>query len=176
MLSTNTQTFESLYRSQIALLHDAELQMIEHMPRLIRAALSPELKTALELHLAETEEQAARLKAILNSMRGRTPQKPSEPMSAMLAEVRLRIAWSEPSTVLDAEIVAAAQAVEHYEIAAYSTARMLATMLNHPDAATLLARSLREEQETAADLAQIAETIVMGEELDDEILEEAVPA
>lgn len=176
MASSNRETFESLYRNQIAELHDAELQMIEDMPLVIRAVSSQELRNALELHLAETKEQAARLETILESMDGPRPEKFSDPMRALLANCRLLIASEKVSPVLDAALIAAAQQVEHYEIAAYGSARMLARMLNHPRAAMLLKRSLKEEQDTAVDLGQIGEAVVMGEELEDAILAEPTQA
>ncbi len=176
MPSINKETFESLYRSQIAELYDAEHQMIEDMPRMIRAASSKELRNAFELHLAETKEQVARLEMILESMDGSRPQKFSDPMQALMANIRLVIAYQRPSPVLDATLIAAAQQVEHHEMAGYGAAGMLAGMLDHPRAAMLLQKSFKEEQETAADLGEIGESVVMGEELEDAVLEEPVSA
>ncbi len=169
------QTFESVYREQIAELYDAEQQMIEDMPRLIRAASSQELKAAFGLHLSETQEQATRLEAILAGMPGPRPRKLSDVMRALLAKGRLLIAGHDASPALDAALIAAARQIEHHEIAAYSSALQLARMLNHERAAGLLSKTLKEEQDTAGDLTEIAESVVMGEELEDAVLEE-IPA
>lgn len=169
-------TFKSLFQKQIAELLDAEHQMIRDLPGMIHAASSQELKNAFELHLAETREQAARLEIILAELHGDAPEKFSDPMSALLASTRLLIASHASSPVLDAALTIAAQQIEHYEIASYSAARMLAGMLNLSRAAMLLAKSLKEEKDTVVDLGQILEVIVMGEELEDAILAEGIPA
>jgi ferritin-like metal-binding protein YciE len=168
----NNDTFEGLYREQLAELHDAERQILEELPAIIRAASSQELKASLELHLEQTREQVTRLETIFANMPGPRPKRSSDPMRAMLAVARLRIINFDTPAVRDAAVTAAAQQVEHYEISGYGAALMLARMLNREHAAVLLQRTLEEEQDTAADLSEIAETIIMGEELDDAELEE----
>ena len=176
MSLSNHETFQSLFRSAIAELYDAELQMIEDMPLMIRAASSTELKNALELHMAETKEHAARLEMIIESMGGPLLQKFSDPMRALLASIRLLIARTRSSAVLDAALVGAAQQVEHFVISSYGAARRLARMLGYSRATIVLGKSLKEEQETVSDLSQIGESVIMGEELDDAIQEEKVLA
>ncbi len=172
----DNETFEAAFRRHVAELYDVEQQTIEALPRIIRAAASKELKTALELHLAETKEQAERLESILDAMPGPRPFGSSDPARAMLSKSALLAAWYDASPVLDWALIAAAQQLEHFEIAGYGAARMLARMLNYERAAALLAKTLKEEQDTAADLAQIAETVIMGEELEDAVLAEEIPA
>lgn len=170
------ETFEYVYRQRIAELYDAEQQMIDDMPKIIHAASSQELKAALEIHLAETKEQLTRLEMILASMPGPRPRDISDAMRALLAKGRLIIARHEASPALDAALIGAAQQVEYYEIAGYSSARTLARMLGHERAAMLLGKTLKEERDTAGDLAEIAEAVIMGEELEDAVLEEPIPA
>ena len=170
------QTFESVYREQIAELCDAEQQMIENMPSMLRAASSQELKSAFEIHLAETKEQLTRLEIILADMPAPRPRNLSDPMRALLAKSRLVTIRHEGSPASDAALIAVAQQIEYHEISAYSSARMLARMLGHERAAMLLGKSMQQEQDTAGDLAEIAEVVIMGEELEDAVLEEPVPA
>ena len=168
----NDYSFESVYRRQLAEILDAEQQMLEEMPRILRAVTSPELRTALELHLVETKEHVSRLAKILDEMDEPRPRAYSDPMRALLAKGRLLMVAEEPSPVRDAALIATAREIEYHESAAYSTARLFAKMLGHDRAAALLGKTLKEEQDTAADLAQIAETLIMGEELEDSFLAE----
>lgn len=165
--------FEAVYREQVAELFDAEQQMIEEMPRVIRAVTSAELRSALELHLAETREQAVRVKTILEEMPGAVPRVFSDAMRAFLAKARLLTVRIPRSAVLDAALIAALRELEYFEAAGYSNARQFARMLGHERAAALLGKTLKEEQDTAADLYEIAESLIMGEELEDALLEEA---
>jgi ferritin-like metal-binding protein YciE len=159
-------TFHSLFREELQELHDAERQIIEAMPQMIRASSSEELKAALELHLQETREQLARLELIFHEMQDTPGQELCQGMRELIAEARLRIAERPSSPVLDAALIAAAQKVEHYEITAYGTARAMAELLGHTQTAAVLARTLKEEKETDAALTEIAEAVIGGEVLE----------
>lgn len=172
----NIETFESVWRESLAELYDAEQQTIEKMPAIIEAAESAELKTALELHLTETREHAERLAAILAGLDGDTPRRICDPMRALLAKSLLAAAWHEPSAARDFALISTARQVEHFEMASYGAAATLGRMLGHDAAAALLKKTLRDERETAAYLAQLAEATVMGEELEDLAMEEEAPA
>ncbi len=161
------EKMESVYRQELKDLYDAETQIVNALPGLAQAAASQELKAAFEQHLAETMQQVRRLEQIFGEMGEAPGSETSEGMRALLAEGRLRINSLPSSPVLDAALIAAAQKVEHYEISGYGTARMLAEMLNHPEAARLLKRTLAEEKETDSMLSEISEAIISGEELDD---------
>ena len=166
------KTFETVYRELLSEIYDAEQQMLEGMPRMIRASASEELRAALELHMAETAEQAARLETIFASFDGPAARELSDTMRALIAKSRLQAVRFETSPAGDAALIATARQIEHYEIAAYGSAVLLARMLSHTADAELLRQSLKEEQETSSDLTQIAETVIMGEELEDAVLEE----
>ncbi|MBZ5581971.1 MAG: ferritin-like domain-containing protein [Acidobacteriia bacterium] len=161
------EKLESVYREELQDLYDAEMQIVNALPGMAQASSSPELKAAFELHLAETIQQVRRLEQVFAEMGEAPGSETSEGMRALLAEGRLRINSLPSSPVLDAALIAAAQKVEHYEISGYGTARTLAQMLNHGDAARLLQRTLDEEKETDSVLTEIAEAVIVGEELDD---------
>lgn len=170
----NERTFEEIYREQLQDLYDAERQITEALPDMARAASSEELKMAFEEHLQQTKQQAARLERIFEEMQQQAGDRHSEGMRTLLAEGRLKMSGMESSPVLDFELIAAAQKVEHYEICGYGTVCTLAEMLDHGEAAVLLRKTLDEEQETDATLSDIAENVISGEDLD-EVLSEDDP-
>ena len=168
------ETFEALYNEQLRDLYDAEEQIVAALPDLIRAVSSPELKSAFSDHLQQSRQHLLRLQEVFvfvaDDHAGRNI---CEGMRALLAESRLLTNQYAPSPVLDVALIAAAQQVEHYEICAYGTAAKLAQMLAHEPALALLRRTLKEEKEMDNYLSDIAETLLMGEELEDAELAEA---
>ena len=166
------ETFEALYIEQLQDLADTEQEIIRALPDCIQAASSPELKRAFTEHLEETRQQLLRLERVLAFVGDRPGRNICEGARALLAVSRLLINQYGPSPVLDAALIAAAQQVEHFEMCGYGTARMLAEMLGHEPAVPLLRRTLKEEKEADTYLSQIAETILMGEELEDAELAE----
>ncbi len=161
-------TFEGLYREELKDLYDAERQIVEALPDMIQAASSEELKAAFQTHLEQTQEHVRRLKHIFDTIDGQPGNELCEGMRGLLSEGRMAMNEYNPSPVLDAALIAAAQKVEHYEISGYSAAIMLAEMLDHDEAARLLQSTLEEEEETDDTLSQIAESLLMGEELEEE--------
>lgn len=156
----NTMEFNSLddlYVEQLQDLYDAELRIINALPKMADAASSVDLKRAFEEHLRQTEEHASRLETIFRQM-GKEPQRETcEAMQGLIAEGEEMISARGNPDVRDAALVAAAQRVEHYEIAGYGTARTFADRLGHREASSLLQQTLEEEKQTDQRLTRIAE-------------------
>lgn len=147
-----------LYFDQLDQIHSAETQIRDALPKLIEAATEPELKSALQNHLEQTTSHAARLDKILMEAKGVVDPKPCKGMAALLTEGEDVIHDATDESVRDAGIIAAAQKIEHYEMAAYGTLRTFAEILGNPEHAALLAQTLEEEKHADAILSSIADT------------------
>jgi len=135
---------------------DAERQGVKALPRLARAATSAELKQALMQHAEVTRGQVARLEQIFEMMGERARPKPCKAMQGLVEEAMQHISEHERGNELDAVLIASGQKVEHYEIAAYGTARAMAKSAGLKDAANLLQETLKEEGETDKLLTKVA--------------------
>jgi ferritin-like metal-binding protein YciE len=167
--------FEDLFREELEDLYDAEKQIVEALPKMMKAASSEELTGAFQEHLEQTKEQVKRLEKIFESMGEQPGGRKCEGMQGLLREGERLLTGMERSEVLDAGLIGAAQKVEHYEISAYGTARAMAEMLGQLDIAELLQETLAEEEAADENLSVIAEGILDGdvrgdsdEELEDE--------
>jgi ferritin-like metal-binding protein YciE len=138
-------------------LYDAERQITEALPQMIKAASTPELKSSLEDHLKVTQRQHARLEKVFKKLGVEAEGKTCDGMKGLLKEGQKVLGKQADPDVKDAAIIAAAQKVEHYEIAAYGTARTYARMLGDMDAALLLEQTLDEEGQTDQKLTKLAE-------------------
>jgi ferritin-like metal-binding protein YciE len=152
-------SLQKLYVDELKDLHSAERQIIQALPKMIKAASSPELKSALEEHLNVTREQLARLDQIFEGLGKRATGKKCKGMEGLLEEGKELLQEDAAPEVLDAGIISAAQRVEHYEMAGYGTVRTYAQLLGEKDAAKLLQRTLDEEGDADKKLTQIAERI-----------------
>jgi ferritin-like metal-binding protein YciE len=150
---------EKLYVEELRDLHSAERQIIQALPRMIKAASSPDLKAAFEEHLEVTKEQLARLDQIFERLGKRGAGKRCKGMEGVIAEGKELLEEDIAPEVLDAALIAAAQHVEHYEIAGYGTARTHAELLGETEAARLLQRTLDEEADTDKKLSALAQEI-----------------
>jgi len=153
-------TLQKLYEDELKDLHSAERQIIQALPRMIKAATHEELKAALTEHLEVTKQQLARLDQIFEKLGKRGAGKKCKGMEGVLADGKELLEEDVAPEVLDAGIIAAAQHVEHYEIAGYGTARTYAELLGDPQAAKLLQQTLDEEKEADAKLTQLAESSI----------------
>ena len=160
------QTMEELLVDELKDLYDAEKQIVKALPKMAKAATSEELKTAFEEHLEQTKRQVERLDKIFSKLGEKPAGKKCAAMSGLIEEGEELISDGEESPVLDAGLIAAAQKVEHYEIAGYGTARTHAEILGHNDAAKLLQQTLDEEKSTDEKLTELAESVV-NEEADE---------
>jgi ferritin-like metal-binding protein YciE len=154
------RSLDDLFLYQIEDLFDAENRIVKALPKIIDAANTPELKQAFDQHLSESHDHVDRLRAIFTQL-GRKPEgETCEAMKGLLREAEGMIEARGDAAVKDAALIAAAQRIEHYEIAGYGTARSLALHLGHTDAARLLQTTLEEEIRADRTLTEIAETEV----------------
>ena len=155
------ESLEDLYLEQLQLLLDAETQVASVLPEMLEACTSEELRDALEEQLETAQEQAARLEKVLAraTVRGIAARQTCTGMEGLVREARQQITRAMSSDVRDAAILAAVRRLEHYEIAAYGTARTYATLLNDTQGATLLEQTLEEEKDADRTLTEVAEQV-----------------
>ncbi|MFY9792861.1 MAG: ferritin-like domain-containing protein [Candidatus Sulfotelmatobacter sp.] len=156
--SANLDSLRKLYIDQLQQLHSVETQITDALPKMIQSATEPQLKNALQTHLQETKGHVARLEQILNQATGSVDSKKSKGMAALITEGEDVIKDAADNSVRDAGIIAAAQKVEHYEMAAYGTVRTFAEILGHDAQAALLDQTLEEEKHADSVLTQISDT------------------
>jgi ferritin-like metal-binding protein YciE len=150
-------SLECLFMEQIQDLYDAEQRLTKALPKLIEAAHCNSLKTAVRNHLRETENHVNRLEKVFRIMGKDPATKTCEAMKGLIAEGQEAIDAKGSPDVKDAALIAAAQRVEHYEIAGYGTARSLAQRLGRDNAAQLLQETLDEEKAADQKLTEVAE-------------------
>lgn len=138
-------------------IYDAENQALQAYPQIVEAVSSQELKQALQTHQQQTQGQVQRLEQIFQQMGAQPGGETCKGMQGLIQEGQKIIKEGGAPEVLDAAIIAAAQAIEHYEIAGYGTARTLAQQAGMTEAAQLLEQTLEEEKQTDALLTQLAE-------------------
>jgi ferritin-like metal-binding protein YciE len=155
----SVETLEDLLTHELKDLYSAETQILKALPKMAKAATNHELKTAFEKHLKQTEEQVQRIETIFDSLDGKPRGKKCVGMEGLIEEGAELIQEDMPESLLDAALIGAAQKVEHYEIAAYGTARALAERLGMKDAVGLLQTTLDEEGETDKVLTSIAQRV-----------------
>jgi len=150
------QTLDDLFVDQLQDLYSAEQQLVQALPKMASAASNDELREAFEHHLSETQEHVQRISDIFGEI-GTTPSgETCEAMEGLIREGEQVLTAQGDPTVRDAALIAAAQRVEHYEIAAYGTARTLADDLDQDGAKDLLDQTLDEESNADKLLTKIA--------------------
>ena len=152
------ETLKDLYIEQLRDLYSAENQILKALPKMEKAAHAKELKAAFKAHLKQTEGQVARLEQIFEALGEKPTGHKCKAMEGLVEEGSETIHEDAVPEVKDAGLIAAAQRVEHYEMAGYGTARTFAQHLKETAAAKLLAATLKEEEETDAKLSELAET------------------
>ena len=161
-------TLEDVFREQIADIYSAERQLLEALPKVANAATDPKLRQALEEHLEQTRAHVERLDQIMGQVGQKVPTETCEGMKGLLSEGEKVIGMSGEAAAKDAALIAAAQRVEHYEIAAYGTARTLADQLDFPEAKDLLDRTLHEEADADKRLTSLATGGMFGRGINEE--------
>jgi ferritin-like metal-binding protein YciE len=151
------ETLEDLFKEELKDIYSAEQQIIKALPKMIEGADSEELRSAFSDHLTVTRTQAKRIEDIMSEMGDDPTGKKCEGMEGLLKEGNELLKLDGTPAVIDAGLIGAAQRVEHYEIAAYGTARAHALELGMDEAADLLQQSLSEEEEADETLTAIAE-------------------
>lgn len=154
------KTLRDLYVEQLKDLYSAETQLVKALPKMERAAAAPELKQAFQGHLAETERQVERLEQIFEGLGEKPGGHTCKGMQGLIAEGEEMIKMKGDPAAIDAGLIAAAQRVEHYEIAGYGCVRTYADLLGEQQGAKLLQQTLDEEGKTDKLLTRIAERVV----------------
>lgn len=154
------KTLETLFHDTLKDIYYAERKILKSLPKMARAAQAPELKAAFTKHKDQTEGQIDRLQQVFEIIGKPARGKTCDAIEGILAEGDEIMEEYKDSPALDAGLLAAAQAVEHYEITRYGTLKRWAADLGLKDAARLLDETLQEESQTDLDLTVIAETKV----------------
>jgi ferritin-like metal-binding protein YciE len=165
-------TLNKLYIEELRDLYSAENQLLKALPKMAKGASSAELKQAFEDHLEETKGHVERLEEIFKALDESPKGKTCHGMKGLVEEGSEILKEEGDESVLDAGIIAAAQKVEHYEIASYGTVRTFATLLGEEEAADLLQQTLDEEGEADKRLNELAEEIVNPQALSESEEEE----
>jgi ferritin-like metal-binding protein YciE len=153
-------SLDTLLEGELKDTYDAEKQLTKALPKLAKKATADELKAAFKQHLHQTEQHIERLEQVFESLELPVKGRKCDGMKNLIKEGDDMISEAEDDATRDAVMIAAAQKVEHYEIAAYGTMRTWATVLGHDEVARLLEETLEEEKETDQTLTQIAESFV----------------
>ncbi len=154
------ETLNDLLQDELKDIYDAEKQLTKALPKLAKKASAQELKSAFEEHLRQTEEHIQRLEQVFDQLGMPAKGKKCKGMQNLIAEGDDLIGDAETDDARDAVMIAAAQKVEHYEIASYGTVRTWANLLGHDDVASLLEETLDEEKETDQRLTELAESFI----------------
>lgn len=154
------ETLRDLYVHELKDLYSAEKQIIKALPKMRKAAKNRQLAAAFNQHLEQTKRQAKRLEQILAGQDESTRGPKCEGMEGLLKEGDEVISDAKEAEVRDAGLIAAAQRVEHYEIAGYGCARTYAQLLRDTKGARLLETSLREEGNTDKKLTKLAKSAI----------------
>lgn len=153
-----SKTLEDLLHDQLQDAYSAETQIAKALPKMAKAATSPQLKAAFEAHLEETKNQATRLEQACKMVNCKTSGNTCEATTGLIKEGEEVIGGGYESGAMDVGLIGAAQKVEHYEIALYGTICAIAKQLGRNDVATLLHASLEEEKATNENLTKLAES------------------
>jgi ferritin-like metal-binding protein YciE len=154
---------EELLVDELKDIYSAESQIVKALPKMAKAASAPELKRAFERHLEETRRQVERLDQIGDELEIKLTGKKCKGMEGLIEEGKEIMQEDLDEHAIDAGLIGAAQKVEHYEIAAYGTARTHAGMLGYNKIARLLQQTLSEEAATDKKLTQLADTVINAE-------------
>jgi ferritin-like metal-binding protein YciE len=160
-------TLSTLLEEESKDIYDAEKRLVKAIPKLAKAASSPELCQAFEEPLEVTKGQVERLEQVFELLGASAKSKPCAAMKGLVEEGDEVVSQDADDALKDAALIGAAQRVEHYEIAAYGTVRAMAERLGNSEAADLLEQTLNEEKEADEKLTTIADQLMegMGDEM-----------
>jgi len=154
------ETLRDLYVEQLQDLHSAETQLVNALPKMAKAASDTQLQRAFREHLMQTETHVKRLDQICQELGVSPKGQKCKGMEGLIKEGEEMIKTKGEPAAIDAGLIAAAQRVEHYEIAGYGCVRTYAQQLGDRQAATHLQRTLDEEGMTDKKLTQLAESVI----------------
>ena len=157
------ESLKDLYIEQLKDLYSAETQLLDALPKMASRATSPDLKQAFNEHLRQTHEHVRRLEQVFQDLGDSPKGETCEGMRGLVREGEEMIDMKGDDKVIDAGLIAAAQRIEHYEIAGYGTVRTYAEMLGKQQQVSLLDRTLQEEEMTDEKLTRLAESHINAE-------------
>jgi ferritin-like metal-binding protein YciE len=149
-----------LFEDSLKDIYWAEKALTKAIPKMIKNATSEELINALEMHLNETEEHVKRAEQVFNVMGAKASAKKCDAMEGLIKEAETLMEDADEGVMRDASIIAAAQKIEHYEIASYGTLRAFAETLGLTDAVGILEDTLEEEKDADETLTEVAVTAI----------------
>jgi ferritin-like metal-binding protein YciE len=162
-MAKEPKKLDELFHDTLKDIYFAEKKILSALPKMAKAACDQKLQAAFEKHHAETEMHVSRLEQVFGAIDEKPQGKTCDAIMGIIAEGQAIMVDYKGSPALDVGLVAAAQAVEHYEISRYGTLRTWAEELGLADAVKLLEATLREEKATDEALTKIAETVVNQE-------------
>jgi ferritin-like metal-binding protein YciE len=155
-------SLSTLLQEEMKDIYDAEKRLVRALPKMAKAATSEDLRQALQEHLEVTKGQVQRLEQAFELLGAKAKAKTCAGMKGLIEEGEEVMSENAPDNLMDAAIIGAAQRVEHYEMAAYGTARTFAERLGNDEVASLLEETLNEEKEADRKLTQISEQLLQG--------------
>lgn len=156
--------FHDFFVDELKDIYWAEKHLVKALPKMKKAATSPELAAAFEKHTQETEQHISTLEEVFSLLGEKAAAKKCDAMAGLLEEANGIIADTDKGTMIrDAGLILAAQKVEHYEIATYGTLKVFAENIGHDDVAQLLSQTLENEKATDVALTEIAVNAVNAE-------------
>jgi ferritin-like metal-binding protein YciE len=158
-MSENLETLRGLYHNQLRMLLSTEQQIVEALPKMMEKATDVQLKQAFQSHLQETNVHVIRIQNILREETKEAKAETCKVLKALVAEAEDMIKDSKDEAVRDAALIAAAQRVEHYEIAVYGAVRHWAQILGKNEQASLLDQTIKEEGHADHLLTEISNRI-----------------
>lgn len=165
-----------LFLDELADILSAEKMLLKALPKMAKAAQNEELREGFEMHLQETEAQVERIEQVFELFGKPAKAKKCEAMEGLVKEGEKVMQEWKGSAALDAGLIAAAQKIEHYEIATYGTLCTWLEMLGNDEALELLKETMNEEETTDEKLTDLAETCINEEAMQEEEEEEEAPA
>jgi ferritin-like metal-binding protein YciE len=158
--SVESSQLMKLFEAELKDIYWAEKALTKAIPKMVKNATSPELKTALENHLAQTQEQVKRVEEVFNLLEKKATSKECEAMAGLIKEGEEIMEECEEGAMCDAGIISAGQKIEHYEIASYGTLRQFADTLGLKEISKLLQQTLAEEKAADELLSQVATSAI----------------
>jgi ferritin-like metal-binding protein YciE len=172
LMATKLKSLDDLLVHELQDIYDAEGQIVKALPRMIKAASHPELQAAFEEHLEQTEGQIERLDQAFKLLGIPAKGRKCAGMAGLIEEGKKMMEEDADPAVMDAALIAAAQKIEHYEIASYGCVCTYAEMLGYEQVHDLLGQNLEEEETTDERLTVLAESVINVEAEDADDLEE----
>ena len=154
------ESVETLFEEEIKDLYDAEKQMVRALPKLVKAATAEDLVNAFQEHLEVTKTHVDRLEKVFQLVEAKPKSKSCEAMKGLVAEGQEAIEQDGKAIFRDVMLIGAAKRVEHYEIAGYESAILLADSMGNEKAADLLRQTLTEEEEADETLENLCEQLL----------------